>query len=114
MDLRLAEMSKAIDAQILSKKLNGLKWITVLNISNPEQEILNLKKAIDIIQKDKRKKIIVTDYQFISVISSIYDYSPSQVWFGYHVNPSKNSKNFKLYKDFFIEKINENEICLQK
>ena len=110
MDLRLAEMSKAIDAQILSKKLNGLKWITVLNISNPEQEILNLKQAIDIIQKDKRKKIIVTDYQFISVISSIYDYSPSQVWFGYHVNPSKNSKYFKLYKDFFIEKINENEI----
>ena len=46
---------------------------------------LNLLEVIKIIKDDDREKIIVTDYQVISVIMSIYDYSPSQVWFLNHV-----------------------------
>ena len=38
---------------------------------------MNIKK---IIKNDSRNKTIVTDYQFISVFLSTYDYSPNKVW----------------------------------
>ena len=110
MDLRKANKKNAIDAEMLDKKFAGLKWITPFYQDNPKKEILLLKEAISKIDNDVRKKIIITDYQFISVILSSYDYSPSQVWYSYHVNPIKNSKYFKIYKKFFIEKLQKNNI----
>ena len=63
------------------------------------------------VQNDDRNKIIVTDYQFISVILSSYDNSPSQVWFINHIlNQKRESKYFKTYKRFFIAKLKENKI----
>ena len=66
---------------------------------------------INIIKNDSRNKTIITDYQFISVILSFYDNSPSQVWFVNHVvNQDKKSKFFKIYKEFSINKLKENKI----
>ena len=110
MDLDKANMKKAIPAEIFDEKLKGLKWITFWNLDNPQKEISQLKEAIDIIKKDLRKKTIVTDYQFISVILSVYDNSPSKVWYTSHVNPVKNNKHFDVYKQFFIDKLKENEV----
>jgi hypothetical protein len=110
MDLDKANMKKAIPAEIFDEKLKGLKWITFWNLDNPQKEISKLKEAIDIIKKDSRKKTIVTDYQFISVILSVYDNSPSKVWYTSHVNPVKNNKHFDVYKQFFIDKLKENEV----
>ena len=110
MDLDKANMKKAIPAEIFDEKLKGLKWITFWNLDNPQKEISKLKEAIEIIKKDSRKKTIVTDYQFISVILSFYDNSPSKVWYAGHVNPVKNSKYFDIYKQFFIDKLKENEV----
>ena len=110
MDLKNANFKNAVNAVIIDKKLKGLKWITVLNPKNPLEEINDLKKVIEIIKKDQSKKVIITDYQFISVILSIYDYSPSQVWFNYHVNPEVGTKYFSTYKNFFINKIKKNNI----
>ena len=109
-DLRKININKAIDAKELDVSLSGLKWITPLYPDDPEKEIMELQKAINIIKEDTRKKIIVTDYQFISVILSSYDYSPSQAWFSYHINPEKNSKYFKIYNDFFLDRLKENKI----
>ena len=110
MDLRNAKIERAIDSEILDKRLKGLKWITVLYPEKPEEEIKKLSNTIAAIKKDKKNKIIITDYQFISVVLSIYDNSPSQVWFGYHVNPIKNSQYYEEYKNFVIQKIKENKI----
>ena len=110
MDLRNTNIEKAVNAKIIDKKLSGLKWITPLYPKNPQKEIFNLKQTIAILKKDERVKTIITDYQFISVIMSIYDNSPSQVWFGYHVNPEKGSKYFEIYKNFLINKIKENKV----
>ena len=42
---------------------------------------------------------------------SIYDNSPSQVWFISHVaSQEKESKYFKSYKKFFIKQLKENKI----
>ena len=56
MDLRKANFSQTIDAKILDKKLNGLKWISCLNPYDPNKEVLNLKESINLIKADKRKK----------------------------------------------------------
>ena len=109
-DLSKVKLNNTVDAKVLGKNLSGLKWKTILYPNNPKVEINNLINAIDIIKKDKRKKTIITDYQFISVVLSIYDFSPSQVWFEYHVNPSRASKFYNSYKKFFQKQITQNNI----
>lgn len=110
-DLGKVNLKNAIDAKILDSKLSGLKWITPLYPNDPKKEISRLQEAINIIKKDIRNKTIITDYQFISVILSTYDNSPNQVWFINHIlNQKKESKYFKIYKNFFITKLMENKI----
>ena len=109
-DLNKVNINNAIDAKKLDEKLDGLKWITYLYPDDPNAEIYNLQEAVSFIKKETKNKMIITDYQFISVILSLYDYSPSQVWFSYHVNPEKNSKYFDIHKSFFIDKIKKNKI----
>ena len=111
MDLRNAYFDQSIDAKIFDKKLNGLKWISCFHPQSPKKEVSNLLQTINIIQKDKRKKSIITDYQFISVILNTYDFSPSQVWFINHVvNQNKDSKYFKSYKNLLVNQIKKNDI----
>ena len=75
---------------------------------------MNIKK---IIKNDSRNKTIVTDYQFISVVLSIYDYSPNFAWHEGVTYPSffhgayiNYKKNIGIYRNFFIGKLNENKI----
>ena len=110
MDLSKVNFEKAIDAKILDKKLSGLKWITALYPNNPKKEILKLQESINIINNDNRRKIIATDYQFISVILSSYDYSPNKYWGEYHAYPDKENKYFEIYRNFFITKLKENKV----
>ena len=110
-DLSKANFNKSIDASLLDNKLNGLKWISCINPNDPKKEISNLKDSINIIKNDTRIKGIITEYQFISVILDIYDYSPSQVWFINHVvGHNKDSKFFKSYKKLLTNKIKKYEI----
>ena len=110
MDLEGVHLKNAIDAKILNSKFNKLKWITVLYPNNPKEEITKLQKIIEIVKNDKRNKTIVTDYQFISVFLSSYDYSPNRVWHAGANYPEKGHKYFNIYKNFFIEKLKENKI----
>jgi len=110
-DLRNHNFTNEVDAEILDKKLKGLKWKTCPFYSNnPKEEISQLTEIINIIKEDNRTKSIITDYQFISVILSVYDFSPSQVWYEYHVNPSKGTIYYEIYKSFFIQKFRENNV----
>ena len=110
MDLRNANMNNTLDANILSRKLNGLNWKSCLRPKDPGNEISELSEVVKIIKEEQREKTVITDYQFISVILSEYDNSPSQVWFQYHVNPQPGSKYFKEYRQFFIDKFEENKV----
>ena len=111
MDLSNAKRSDFISAEIISNKLNGLRWISCLYPENPKKEITQLQEAINIIKDDKRNKSIITDYQFISVILSNYDFSPTQVWFINHVSSyDKGSDYFKQYKNLLIKKFQNNKI----
>ena len=105
MDLNNADISKAVDAKLIDTKLNGLKWITPQNSDDPYSELTSIKKVLEIIDFDKSNKTIITDYQFISVVLSLYDNSPNKVWYYRHVYPSKRNKYFVVYKKFFIKKL---------
>jgi len=109
-DLNNAKISRAIDAKYFDKKLSGLKWITPQYPENPKIEMSKLKEAISIIKNDNSNKAIVTDYQFISVILSIYDNSPNKVWYSFHVYPSKSDRYFDFYQKFFIKQIEKKKI----
>ena len=110
-DLRNASIDKTINSEVLSNKLNGLKWISCLEPNNPKKEVKRLLEVMEIIKSDNSNKSIITDYQFISVALSIYDFSQSHVWFINHVANQKNdSKFYKIYKDFFIKNLKKNKI----
>ena len=81
-----------------------------MNPNNPNNEILKLNEAINVIKSDNKNKAIVTDYQFISVILSSYDYSPNKYWYKHHAYPSLNQKYFEVYKKFFLSKLKQNNI----
>ena len=107
--LRDVNLTKSINASVLSDKLKNLKWITNHYPDNPSLEIENLLSAIEIIKADKRKKMFVTDYQFISVILSINDNSAARIWWRHHIYPEPDEKYFINWKNFLISKIiNEN------
>jgi hypothetical protein len=109
-ELEGVDISKAVDAITLNKKLNGLKWITFYNPHNPQEELNNLKEAMNLFKNDLSKKMLITDYQIIAPILDIYDNSPNQ-WHHPSVSfPSKKSKYYKVYKDYFIDKIKKKKI----
>ena len=109
MDLGNVNLANAINAETLDKKFKNLKWITLI-YDDPSKEILSIKKTLEILKKDKSKKIIVTDYQFISVLLSSYDYSPSKFWHRGVSYPNINEKYFQIFKKLFINVIKKNDI----
>jgi len=109
-ELEKVDLSKAIDAEILSTDLRGLKWITPKYPNDPEVEISNLLEIMEILKNDNSKKALLTDYQFLGPVLDIYDFSPNQ-WHHPSVSfPLKNQKYFKKYKHFFIENLKRNNI----
>ena len=71
MDLQNVNLNNSVEAKILDKKFNNLKWITPFYFNeNPKQELELLKDALSVISKDSEKEIaIITHYQFFSVLS---------------------------------------------
>jgi len=103
-------IKNTVDAKILNERFMNLKWVNVLYPADPKKEIINLKKAIEIIRNDKRNKTIVTDYQFVSAFLGVYDNSPNRVWHEGANYPFENNKYYNLYKKFFINKLKENKV----
>ena len=99
MDLQNIDLKKAVDANILDQRLSGLKWITPRYPNNPLKEISLLKKTIQIINEDNRNKLVLTDYQFLSLIIKEKINIPNR-WYTHDNNsyPLENHKYFKFYK----------------
>jgi len=109
-ELEKVDLSKAIDAKILSQDLSGLKWISYKYPNDPKKELTNLIKIKNILSHDKAQKAIFTDYQFLSSILKTYDFSPNQ-WHHPTVSfPIKDQELFKEYKEFFINNLKKNKI----
>ena len=80
--MRESDLSKSVNAKVLSNKLKNLRWLTHHYPNDPNYEIKNLIETMKIIEKDNRKKMIVTDYQFLTVELSMRDNSSMQEYGG--------------------------------
>jgi len=109
-ELQNIDISKAVNAKNIHTSLSGLKWITINFPQNPQEEINAIKESMLILKNEKRRKSLITTYQFIAPVLEIYDYSPNQ-WHHPSVSfPIKNQKYYEIYKRFFINNIKKNNI----
>ena len=99
MELNNINLNQAIDGKILDTKLNGLKWITKYYPNNPNKEIVLLKDVKKHISKEKKVKIIISDYQILPAISGVTTFAPNK-WFDDLSVPSVDSSFFNYYKNF--------------
>lgn len=110
MDLRNVDFENSIDAQKINAMFKGVNWITVFYPNDPEKEIKKINLAINILNQDKERKMLITDYQFISVLSNQYDFSVTRFWYDFHGYPAIDNKYFNYWKNFTIENIKRNKI----
>ena len=111
MDLQNVNLGNAINANLLDKKFKNLKWITPFFSGTPQEEIDLLKKTVETMRNDNRKKMVITPYQFFSIILE-EDLSIPNRWYGFEnaSYPSKNHKYFKFYKEHFENNLINNNI----
>ena len=113
MDLQNVDLTKAVDANILDPRLKGLKWITPRYSNDPSKEISLLKEAIQKINKDNRNKLVMTEYQFLTLIIEKNLYILNR-WYT-HDNisyPLDNHKYFAFYKEHINKIITDNNIAV--
>ena len=101
------------NAEIIDNKFKGLKWITpeYKNKSLEEIDLINSMKLH--LLRDKRNKMLMTNYSFFSVILNEKIYSPSR-WYisdGTDV-PLQGNKYFSKYKKLLINLIKNNDISI--
>jgi hypothetical protein len=107
--LENVNFNKSVSGDIIDVKLKNLKWISSNYPNNPKLEIELLKNSIEILKKDKRKKALITHYQFIASLMPDYITSPNRVYDDINY-PKKDNKHFEIYKKFFINQIVKNDV----
>ena len=114
MDLQNINLSKYIEAKILSKNFNNLKWVTPQsNEKEPDKEIRLLKEVSDIIANENSKEIaIITHYQFFSAIGGTKIKIFNRWYFtGNNTHPSnKKNRYYDYYNDRIYQSIKKNDI----
>ena len=108
-DLENIDKSTAINASLIHKNLNNLKWIN--KFDDPKNEVAVLKKAIVQIQKDNREKTLITHYQFIATVLD-QNLNILNRWYLWDNNthPTENHKYFKVYKSLVNKNIKTNNV----
>jgi len=110
-DLKNANLKIAKDAALIDKKLKNLKWISTNYMKDPHEEIEYLKNTLGVIKKDKRKKIVITNYLFFSSVLNENLHSPSRSFTPDGASyPRPKNKYFNEYKKFFKKNITKNKI----
>ena len=109
LDLENVDKSKAIEAIQIHKKFNNLRWIS--KSDEPNNEIKILKKALKIINEDKREKSLITHYSFFATILN-KDLNILNRWYltDNNTHPGKNHKYFAFYKAMVNKNIKSNNV----
>ena len=110
MDLKNVNFNNSIDGRLIDEKFSKIKWITMFYPDNPKKETQNIKFALKTIKNEKDIKMVITDYQFISVFLNEYDYTPTRFWYEFHGYPDEKNNYFSYWKNFVLENIKKNNI----
>lgn len=110
-EMQNVDFNLAVDAGILDKKLDGLSWISPSYKEKPMMEIELLKKTIINLKENNQKKMIISNYSFLSSLLDQNLNSPSR-WYISNgaAYPVKNNKYFKNYRNYLIGLILNKEI----
>jgi len=107
------DFKNSLKAEKIDNKFIGLKWITPksfnIDLTNNEiKKIINIKKVLN---SDERKKMVITNYSFYSVLLSKSISAPSR-WYPMDGTgfPIKGNKYYEKYKKFFINIIKSKKI----
>jgi hypothetical protein len=103
MDLEKVDFNKVIDARILDSKLKNLMWITPEFPNDPTRELNLLKHTVDILKNDKRNKMVITHYNFLSLLTEQNLHMPSRWYVSNNTHPHSDHKYFNFYKSFFYK-----------
>ncbi len=112
MDLQNVNLSRAIKASQLDSRFDKLKWITPTYFSNSPNEELNLlDESLQIIKKDKSKKMLITHYQFFSLLLNEDLNIPNRWYYPNNTFPSSSeNKYYTSYLKKFDKKIYDGKI----
>ncbi len=105
------DLSLAKNAELIDKKLKNLKWITPQFSKDPMEEIDNINYIKKILKNDNRKKMVLSNYSFLSVLLNEEFYSTTR-WHTFDGTdyPMVGNKYFHSYKNLFLKKIKDNQI----
>jgi len=112
MELSNTNISLSKNAEHIDKKLRGLKWITP-QYNNAEEEFLLIKDTIDHLKMNDNKIMVLTHYQFLSVVIGKDLTSPNR-WFTTDgvSYPLLNKKYFPEYKKYFKDLVVKKNVNL--
>ena len=108
-DLENTDLNRAVKANLINKNFNQLKWISAFEEPNKEIEVV--KKAIKVLEKEKRNVALMTHYQFIGTVLN-RNFHILNRWYLWDNNthPTKNHKYFEYYKSFQNKNLEKNEV----
>jgi len=110
-ELNYVNFNLSSDAKKIDNRFLGLKWITPEYKNNPEKEINFINKIKLQLVKDKRNKMLISNYSFFSTILNEKLFSPSRWYLSDGTDyPLKGNKHFSSYKRFLIDIIKKNNI----
>lgn len=111
-DLQNVNLSQATNAYNLNLKFNNLKWITPKYFStNPKREIKLLSESLKILEDDRSKKMLITHYQFFSLLLNENLNIPNRWYYPDNTFPaSSKNKYYNFYVNFFKKKLDEEKI----
>ncbi len=106
-----ANLKLSINAEVIDERLSGLRWITPQFQNNPTNEIEFILDKIKILAKDKRKKMVLSNYPFLSVILEENFFSPTR----WHIfdgtdYPQIGNLYYKEYQKMFLNILKFNKI----
>ena len=111
MDLQSIDKTNTINAEIISKKLKGLKWITSIGQIEIDNEVLLLKESIAYLKSNKKNSMVISNYQFLNSEIDNRVYSPNRWYTNDGVSyPLSENKYFEYYVYFFKKQLIKNKI----
>lgn len=110
-ELQNVNLTIAINANIIDKKLDGLKWISPQFRDAPKTEVEVINEIKNILRKDERKKMVLGNYPFLSVILK-EDFFSTTRWHVFDGTdyPQIGNTYFNSYKKLLVNKIKDNKI----
>lgn len=107
-ELSNVNFNNSIEIYSYNKKLKGLRWISPY-FDDPNFEIKNISQLNNVLLQDLEKKMLLTEYNFFSSLMEQNFFSPSRTYDNISF-PQKNTKYYKNYKNFLINKLKFNQI----